>query len=108
MATRLIAMGSPELTLGFGLIGFETFPGATAAELDKLLDELVEHREQALLLLEPELARCGSQTLDRVRGSGGRIVVTEVPALNAPGDYHPEVEDLVVSVLGAGALERLA
>lgn len=107
MATRLIAMGSPELTLGFGLIGFETFPGATRAELEKLLDGLVERREQALLLLEPELARCGSKALDQVRGSGGRIVVAEVPSLNAPGEYHPEVEDLVVSVLGAGALERL-
>ena len=66
-------MGSPELTLGFGLIGFETFPAATGADLEKLLDELVEHREQALLLLEPELARCGSQALDRVRGSGGQV-----------------------------------
>ncbi len=106
MATRLIAMGSPELTLGFGLIGFETFPGATETELDKLLDGLVERRERALLLLEPGLARSGSATLERVRNSGGRIIVAEVPSLNAPGDYHPEVEDLVVSVLGAGALER--
>ena len=107
MTTRLIAMGSPELTLGFGLIGFETFPGASRADLDKLLDGLVERRECALLLLEPDLARCGSSALERVRGSGGRIVVAEVPSLNAPGDYHPEVEDLVVSVLGARALEHV-
>jgi vacuolar-type H+-ATPase subunit F/Vma7 len=108
VTTRLIAMGSPELTLGFGLIGFETFPGATEAELDKLLDGLVERRERALLLLEPGLARSGSAALARVRASGGRIVVAEVPALNAPGDYHPEVEELVVRVLGPRALEESA
>lgn len=108
MTTRLIAMGSPELTLGFGLIGFETFPGATEAELSKLLDGLVERRERALLFLEPDLARSGLPALERVRGAGGRIVVTEVPSLSTPGDYHPEVEDLVVSVLGAGALEQIA
>jgi len=105
--TRLIAMGSAELTTGFGLIGFEAFPGASPADLDKLLDGLVESRERALLLLESELAHCGSPVLERVRGSGGRIIITEVPSLNAPTDYHPEIEDLVVSVLGAGALERI-
>lgn len=105
--TRLIAMGGAELTLGFGLIGFETFPGATGADVELLLRELIAGKQKALVLLEPELARSGSKWLDNVRSEGGHIVVTELPALHAPHDYHPEVENVVRSVLGAGALEDL-
>jgi vacuolar-type H+-ATPase subunit F/Vma7 len=105
--TRLIAMGSAELTLGFRLIGFEIFADATVDDVEELLKELVQQREKALVLLEPELARCDSASLEHVRSEGGRIVVTEVPSLRAPQDYHPEVEDVVRSVLGPGALEDL-
>ena len=55
--TRLIAMGSTELTLGFRLIGFETFSEASAEDVEYLLNELVANRDKALLLLEPDLAR---------------------------------------------------
>jgi len=106
--TRLIAMGSAELTLGFRLIGFEIFPDATADDVERLLNELMARRETALVLLEPELAYCDAPALERVRSEGGRIVVTEVPSLRAPQDYHPEVEDVVRSVLGPGALEDIA
>ena len=106
--TRLIAMGGEELTLGFRLIGFEIYPGASTADLDRLLGELIARRETALVLLDPELAHTDSPTLQRVRGEGGHIVVTEMPALSAPQDYHPDVEDVVRSVLGPGALEDLA
>ena len=90
--TRLIIMGGAELTLGFRLIGFETYPDATVEDVEDVLHEL---------------ARSGAKSLDIVRNEGGRIVVTEVPALSAPDDYHPEVEDVVRSVLGPGALEDL-
>lgn len=103
--TRLIAMGSAELTLGFRLIGFETFPDAVEDDVERLLRDLVTNKEKALVLLEPGLARSGTKSLEHVRNEGGRIVVTEVPALNAPQDYHPEVEDVVRNVLGPGALE---
>ena len=106
--TRLIAMGSAELTLGFRLIGFETFPNATTDDVERLLNELIARRETALVLLEPELAYSDSPALEQVRSEGGRIVVTEVPPLHAPQDYHPEVEDVVRSVLGPGALEDIA
>lgn len=105
--TRLIVMGSAELTLGFELIGFETVPDAGAADLERVLGELLAQRDKALILLEPELARSDVPSLAQVRREGGRIVVTEVPPLSAPYDYHPEVEDVVRSVLGPGALDEL-
>ena len=106
--TRLIAMGSAELTLGFRLIGFEIFPDATTEDVERLLNELIARRETALVLLEPGLAHSGTPALERVRSEGGRIVVTEVPSLRSPQDYHPDVEDVVRSVLGPGALEDIA
>jgi vacuolar-type H+-ATPase subunit F/Vma7 len=102
--TRMIVMGDPSLTDGFALVGFETFPNATEGDLEALLNELVRRQESALILLGPELARCECDILDRVRNEGGHIVVTEVPPLYAPEQYHPMIEDLVVSVLGPGAL----
>ena len=104
--TRLIAMGGAALTEGFALIGFETWPDATREDLERVLTELVRRRERALVLLEPDLARCGCGILARVRAEGGRIVVTEIPVLHAPLEYHPVVEELVVSVLGPTALEE--
>ncbi len=40
-----------------------------------------------------------------MREEGGRVVVAEIPPLHAPEDYHPQVEDVVRAILGAGALE---
>lgn len=104
--TRLIALGSAAITEGFNLIGFETLPDATAQELDELLGELVRRRQKALVLVEDYLARGSGATLERVRMEGGRIVVAEIPALHAAGDYHPQVEELILSILGPSALEE--
>lgn len=104
--TRIIAMGSAALAEGFGLIGVETYVNATPEMLESLLAELVNRREKALLYIEHDLARSGGPWLARVRDRGGRIVVVEIPRLNAPRAYHPLVEDLVRSVLGPGALEE--
>jgi vacuolar-type H+-ATPase subunit F/Vma7 len=102
--TRMIVMGSAALTQGFAMIGFETWADATDAELDEVLTELLQTNQNALVLLEPYLARCSCSSLAKVRNEGGRIVVTEIPPLEMPEDYHPEVEDLVCSVLGPDAL----
>lgn len=102
----MIAMGSAALTQGFALVGFETWPDADVATLGRVLEELLHNGQRALVLLEPELARCDCPQLLRVRAESGRIVVAEVPALHAPEAYHPLIEDLVTSVLGAGALEE--
>ena len=103
--TRLIMMGSDELTAGFRLIGFETWPNATEEDLDQLLAELARSKETALVFLEPYLAQSSSTQLIQLRDHGGNIVITEIPTLSAPGDYQPQVEQLVLSILGKSALE---
>jgi vacuolar-type H+-ATPase subunit F/Vma7 len=103
--TRMVVMGGSGLAEGFALIGFETWPEATEADVEGLLADLLRRRENALVLLEPELARCDCPSLRRARQESGRVVVVEVPPLHAPGSYRPEVEDLVVRMLGAQALE---
>ena len=103
--TRLIMMGSAALTAGFSLIGFETWPDATDEQLEQLLIELQQRGDTALIFLEPELANCDCNILQDIQKQGGHIVVTEIPPLDAPGDYRPQVEDLVISVLGKSALE---
>lgn len=104
--TRLIVMGSPALTEGFALIGFETWSNGTEEDVEKLLEELERGQEKALVFLEPALSRCQSARLSRVRAESSRIVITEVPPLHAPSDYHPAVEDLVAKILGQSALEE--
>jgi vacuolar-type H+-ATPase subunit F/Vma7 len=102
---RVIVAGSAALTEGFALIGVETLPDATAGQLEALLAELSGRGEKALLLIEHGLARQQGPWLRRVRDESGRIVVTEIPPLHAPGDYHPLVEDVVRAVLGPSVLE---
>jgi vacuolar-type H+-ATPase subunit F/Vma7 len=104
--TRMIALGTAPLVEGFALIGFETFPNATPAQLEQLLEQLVRSETRALLLLEEALARSDGPWLNRVRNEGGNLVVTELPALHEPQNYHPPVEYLVTSILGPSALEE--
>lgn len=105
--TRLIAMGSAALTEGFSLIGFETWPDASEEDLEEVLNEIMSQKQKALVFLEPHLAKCDCSSLRKVQMEGGNILVTEIPSLHTPGDYRPQVEDLVVSVLGASALKSL-
>ena len=103
---RIIVAGSAALTEGFGLIGIETLPDATAEQLESLLAELWRKNEKALVFIEHRLAREAGPWLQRVRDDSGRVVVTEVPPLHTPGEYHPLVEDVVKAVLGPSALEE--
>lgn len=107
LPTRLIAMGHAALMEGFNLIGLETYPDADQATLEQLLAKLVTTNQNALLFLEHHLARSEGPWLDRVRNEGGRIVITEIPPLHAPGGYAPAVDNLVRAMLGPQALEEL-
>lgn len=102
---RMLALGSAPLVEGFALIGFEAYPDATASQLERLLAELYRTNSTALVLVEHNLAQQGGEWFTRVRSEGGRIVISDVPPLNAPADYHPAVEDLVAEILGKQALE---
>lgn len=104
-ATRLIAMGRAPLMEGFRLVGLETYPDADAATVERVLAAIALSGEHALVLLEHSLARSRGEWLERLRSEGGRVVVTEIPPLAAPGAYAPTVDALVRSVLGPGALD---
>lgn len=99
---RLIAMGGAALMQGFALIGFETWPDAQEADLEKVITELLRERQRALVLLEPRLARCDCVPLRMVLNEGGRIVVSEIPPLEAPEDYRPAVDELLAATMHGG------
>lgn len=102
---RLVVIGSAGLTDGFSLIGAEVHRDADAAQVEKVLEQLIKDGSPALVLLESALSREGGPWLDRLRNEGGRIVVTELPALSAPHDYAPAVDEVVLAVLGPEALK---
>jgi vacuolar-type H+-ATPase subunit F/Vma7 len=101
---RLVVLGSAPLTEGFSLIGAEVHPDADPAVVEQVLGQLVSDGSSALVLIESDLSRAGGQWLDRLRNEGGRIVVTELPALSAPERYAPAVDEVVRAVLGPEAL----
>lgn len=103
---RVIAMGGEALAEGMALLGFETCANATSEDVERVLAALIEGQEKALVYLEHDLARAGSPSLEHVRNEGGSIIVAELPPLAAPEDYHMPVEELVLKVLGPGALEE--
>ncbi len=96
---RLIAMGDEALVQGFALIGFETWPDADAGQLDELLGELMQMREQALVLLQSRLMRSGMPNLQRVLDEGGRVVIAEIPSLEQADGFRPSVEEMLHAVL---------
>lgn len=102
---RLVVLGSSGLTDGFSLIGAEVYPDADSDRVEEVLGKLVKEGSEALVLLETHLAHAGGHWLNRLRNEGGRIVVTELPPLNAPHDYAPAVDDVVQAVLGPEALK---
>lgn len=103
--TRIIALGNAALMDGFAMIGIETMPNATPKSLGTLLAGLSLHDQKAVIFLESDLAREGGPWLQRVRAKGARIIVVEIPSLNAPEDYHLQVEELVRAMLGAHVLD---
>lgn len=101
---RLIAMGDEALMQGFALIGFETWPDAGEQELDALLGELISGREQALLLLQSRLARSEVPNLRHVLSEGGRLVVAEIPSLDAAEGFQSSIEELLEGFMQPGDL----
>ena len=104
--TRMLFFGDPALTDGFKLIGFETWPEPSVQELDQVLAELVEQKANAFVILDSRLAQQDSPMLRRVRAEGGRIIITEVPPLNEPGDMHSEIDKQARSLLGTSNLDK--
>ena len=99
-STRMIFMGDTALTDGFQLIGFETIADPSIEDMEQILRTLVEEKQNALVILDNRLADSDSEQLKRVRAEGGRIIVTKVPSLNDPDNFHFDVDDKVHTLLG--------
>jgi vacuolar-type H+-ATPase subunit F/Vma7 len=98
--TRMIFMGSAALTDGFRLIGFETRADPKPQEVEKLLRELVNKRQNAFLVLDQTLADADMPMLDRVRAEGGHIVVVTVPPLNDADQFSTRIDKRLQMMLG--------
>lgn len=98
--TRMLFMGDATLTDGFQLIGFDTVADPSPEELDRTLQTLIDEKQNAFIILDNRLSECGSPILERVRAEGGRIVITEVPPLNAPQQFHCKIDKQVRTLLG--------
>ncbi|MEW8507005.1 MAG: V-type ATP synthase subunit F [Candidatus Thiodiazotropha sp.] len=97
---RNIFVGSHALTDGFRLIGFETLTDPDTATLDELLSRLLQDRERALLIIEQSVNRLGSKLLDQIRIEGGHIVLSEVPSLHNPEEFHSELDEQLKKLTG--------
>ena len=98
-------MGSQALAEGFALIGFEIFPNATAELVETELSKLLKSKEKALVFLEDSLTKQLGPSFLRARTEAASIILSEIPPLNAPENYHPSVETLVARVLGPSVLD---
>lgn len=99
-SVRKIFVGSVALTDGFRLIGFETLTDPDGARLDELLSRLLQERERALLIIEQSINHIGSKLLDQIRIEGGHIVLSEVPSLHDPEDFHSELDGQLKKLTG--------
>jgi len=103
---RLIVMGGAVLCEGFTLLGFESYPNASPVQMESLLADLLKNKEKALIFVEDYLTREPQANFLQVRGEASGIIITEIPALSTPENYHPTVEALVMRVLGGSALDK--
>ncbi|MEN8178670.1 MAG: ATPase [Pseudomonadota bacterium] len=99
--TRLIFFGGPALTDGFRLVGFETLTDPEFAQMDQLISELLETRQNAFIVIEQSPEMMQSKMLQQVRREGGRIVVSEVPSLQDPTCFHCELDKQIERLMGA-------
>jgi vacuolar-type H+-ATPase subunit F/Vma7 len=97
---RNIFIGSAALSDGFRLIGFETLTDPDREKIDRLLDELQRERQRAFLIIEQTVNQIGSKLLDQIRREGGRIVLSEVPPLHDPHDFHSELDAQLKKLTG--------
>lgn len=104
--TRLLFFGERALAEGFSLIGFETWPDASAQQLDQVLEELWQAHTSAFVIVDHPLAAGNSGMLRQVNNEGGRIVVAEVPPLAQPEDFHLDIDDQVRVLLGGQPIEE--
>jgi vacuolar-type H+-ATPase subunit F/Vma7 len=102
--TRMIAVGCAALVAGFSLIGAEPIPDAGPKDLESLIAGLLSRKESAIVFVEAGLARTDGPSLRQARAKGGRVVIVEIPPLDAPEGFEPPIEEFVRRFLGRQAL----
>ena len=103
---KIIAMGSAALMDGFALLGITTYADETAEVVNSVLSELQRNRERALVFVQQNLFDAKIPMIQQLRNRGGSILICEIPDLHEVRDYQPQVESLILRVLGAGVLEK--
>jgi len=102
---RLLFLGEQALAQGFALIGFETWPDASVAQLDEVLNSLRHEPRGAFVVIDQQLAAADSQLLPRIAAEGRHVVVIEVPSLADPQGFHLDIDDQVQALLGEQRVE---
>jgi vacuolar-type H+-ATPase subunit F/Vma7 len=97
---RNIFVGSHALADGFRLIGFEILTDPDRQQLDQLLNELQRERQRTLLIIEQSVNHMGSKLLEQIRREGGRIILSEVPSLHHPDEFHSELDAQLKKLTG--------
>ncbi len=100
-------MGNSALMDGFALLGMETFPDATVAEVEQLLTQLSHSKERALIYLQQDLAQADLPILQLIRNEGGNILVSEIPDILSANNYQAPVDQLLRRVLGSSSVQDL-
>jgi vacuolar-type H+-ATPase subunit F/Vma7 len=98
----MLFLGDDRLADGFRLIGFETFPNPTPAQVDDIFRGLTRNREKAFVIVDDPIMRSDIAGLRQVRREGGRIVVVSVPQLNQPPELISGVADRLAVMFGNG------
>lgn len=102
--TQLIFIGGQALTDGFRLVGFQTFTDPQIEQIDRLIDSLLESRQNAFIVIEQSAEAMQSKMLRQVRKEGGRIVVSEVPSLQDPSCFHCDLDKQIDRLMGSTQL----
>ncbi len=102
----MVFLGERALAEGFSLIGFETWPDADNAQLDRVLQELLQAHTSAFVVIDNDLAGRESRLLRQIDTEGGRIVVAVVPPLAQPENFHLDIDDQVRVLLGGQPIEE--
>ena len=97
--TRQLFLGDASLATGFRLAGFEVYPDADIAQLERVLEALQAARTPAFVVIDQPLAESESRRLDEVRSEGGRILLTQVPPLAHPDRMRSSVDDHIQQLL---------
>jgi vacuolar-type H+-ATPase subunit F/Vma7 len=99
-SARLLFLGEKALAQGFSLIGFETWPDASVAELDDVLAEIRNDAQGALVIIDQRLAAAGSKRLPIINSEGRHVVVIEVPSLSDAKGFRLDIDAQVEALLG--------